>query len=64
VADFSSPYTWVTPEVVRTMGDSGGDPIFQNDKGVVVHVTRRIKMVYGVCVSLLDDSFKIILRGV
>jgi len=46
------------------MGDSGGDPIFQNDKGVVVHVTRRIKMVYGVCVSLLDDSFKIILRGV
>ena len=46
------------------MGDSSGDPMFQNGTSVVVHGTRCIKMGYDMYASLLTDSFKIILRGV
>jgi len=62
VPDFAGTYTRVTPEVVRAMGGSGRDPVFQNDKGVVVRVTRRIKMDDSLYVSLLGDSFKVTLR--
>jgi hypothetical protein len=44
------------------MGGSGRDPMFQNDKGVVVRATRRVKMDYSLYVSLLGDSFKVTLR--
>jgi hypothetical protein len=44
------------------MGGSGRDPVFQNDKGVVVRVIRRIKMDYSLYVSLLGDSFTVTLR--
>jgi hypothetical protein len=36
--------------------------VFENDKGVVVRVTRKIKTDYGLYVSLLGDSFKVTLR--
>jgi hypothetical protein len=61
VSDFAGTYTRVKPEVVRAMGGTGRDPVFQNDKGVVVRVTRRIKMDYSLYVSLLGDSFKVTL---
>jgi hypothetical protein len=64
VPDFSGLFTRVKPEVFTAMGDSSGDPMFQNDTGVVVHGTRNIKMGYDVYVSLLANSFKITLRGV
>jgi hypothetical protein len=62
VSDFAGTYTRVKPEVVKAMGGSGRDPVFKNDKGVVVRVTRRIKMDYSLYVSLLGDSFKVTLR--
>jgi hypothetical protein len=52
----------VKPEVVKAMGGTGRDPVFENDKGVVVRVTRKIKTDYGLYVSLLGDSFKVTLR--
>jgi len=62
VSDFAGTYTRVKPEVVRAMGGSGRDPMFQNDKDVVVRVTRRIKMDDSLYLSLLGDSFKVTLR--
>lgn len=62
VSGFPGTYTRVKPEVVKAMGGSGRDPVFQNDQGVVVRVTRKIKMDYGLYVSLLGDSFKVTLR--
>jgi hypothetical protein len=62
VSDFAGTSTRVKPEVVKAMGGSGRDPVFQNDKGVVVRVTRRIKMDYSLYVSLLGDSFNVTLR--
>jgi hypothetical protein len=61
-SDFAGTYTRVKPEVVRAMGGTGRDPVFQNDKGVVVRVTRRTKMAYDLYVSLMGDSFKVTSR--
>jgi hypothetical protein len=62
VSDFAGTYTRVKPEVVKAIGGSGRDPMFQNDKGVAVRVIRKIKMDYSLYVSLLGDSFKVTLR--
>jgi hypothetical protein len=62
VSDFAGTYTRVKPEVVKAMGGSSRDPVFQNNKGVVVRVTRRIKMDDSLFVSLLGDSFTVTLR--
>jgi hypothetical protein len=62
VSDFAGTYTRVKPEVVRAMGGTGRHPVFQNDKGVVVRATRRIKMDDSLYLSLLGDSFKVTLR--
>jgi hypothetical protein len=62
VSDFAGTYTRVKPEVVRAMGGTGRDPVFQNDKGVVVRVTKRVKTDPSLHVRLLGDSFKVMLR--
>lgn len=55
--DFAGTYTRVKPSVVKAMGVSGA--VFENDKGVVVRITRRIKAREELDMRLLGDSFKI-----
>jgi hypothetical protein len=62
VSDFAGTYTRVKPEVVKAMGGSSRDSVFQNDKGVVVRVTRRIKQNEALDVRLLGDSFNVTLK--
>jgi hypothetical protein len=62
VADFAGTYTRVKPEVVRAMGGTGQHHIFQNEKGVVLRVTKSQKMSDELYVSLIGDSFKVTLR--
>jgi hypothetical protein len=45
----------VKPSVVKAMGVSGA--VFENDKGVVVRITRRIKAREELDMRLLGDSF-------
>jgi|Tabmets5t2r1_1033131.scaffolds.fasta_scaffold57565_1 hypothetical protein len=61
-ADFAGTYTRVKPEVVRAMGGTGQHHVFQNEKGVVLRVTRSQKMSDAVYVSLIGDSFKVMMR--
>jgi hypothetical protein len=63
VADFAGTYTHIKPEAVRAMGGSGRNPAFQNEKGVVLVVTERIKMDYDLYVSLIGDSFKVTMQA-
>jgi hypothetical protein len=60
--DFAGTYTRVKPEVVRAMGGTGQHHVFQNEKGVVLRVTRSQKMSDAVYVSLIGDSFKVMMR--
>jgi len=60
-ADFAGTYTRVKPAVVKAMGVSGA--VFENEKGVVLRVTRRIKAREDVYLRLLGDGFKISMRG-
>jgi hypothetical protein len=60
--DFAGTYTLVKPEVVKAMGGTGRGRVFQNDKGVVVRVTRRIKTQEDLSLRLLGDSFKVTLQ--
>jgi hypothetical protein len=62
VGDFAGTYTHITPEAVKAMGGTGRNPAFHNEKGVVLVVTRRIKMDYGLYVSLVGDSFKVTMK--
>jgi hypothetical protein len=62
VSDFAGTYTRVKPEVVQAMGGDSRHGVFQNDKGVVLRVTRRIKTDPSVYVRLLGDSFKVTMR--
>jgi len=62
VSDFAGTYTRVKPEVVKAMGGTGRDPVYQNDKGVVVRVTRRGKTDPSLHVKLIGDSFKVTMR--
>lgn len=62
VGDFAGTYTHITPEAVKAMGGTGRNPAFHNEKGVVLVVTRRIKMDYALYVSLVGDSFKVTMR--
>jgi hypothetical protein len=59
VGDFAGTYTHIKPEAVKAMGGTGKNPAYQNEKGVVLVVTRRTKMDYGLYVSLTGDSFKV-----
>ena len=61
-SDFAGTYTRVKPEVVKAMGGTGRDPVYQNDKGVVVRVTRRGKTDPSLHVRLIGDSFKVTMR--
>ena len=62
VGDFAGTYKHLKPEVVKAMGGTGRNPVFQNEKGVVLVVTRRIKLDYGLYVSLVGDSFKVTMK--
>jgi hypothetical protein len=61
-SDFAGTYTRVKPEVVKAMGGTGRDPVYQNEKGVVVRVTRRGKTDPSLHVRLIGDSFKVTMR--
>jgi hypothetical protein len=63
VGDFAGTYTHIKPEAVKAMGGTGKNPAYQNEKGVVLVVTRRIKMDYGLYVSLTGDSFKVTMQS-
>jgi hypothetical protein len=63
VGDFAGTYTHIKPEAVKAMGGTGKNPAYQNEKGVVLVVTRRIKLDYGLYVSLTGDSFKITMQS-
>jgi hypothetical protein len=62
VGDFAGTYTHIKPEAVRAMGGTGKNPAYQNEKGVVLVVTRRVKTDYGLYVSLVGDSFKVTMQ--
>jgi hypothetical protein len=62
VSDFAGTYTRVKPEVVQAMGGDARHGVFQNDKGVILRVTRRIKMDPSMYVRLLGDSFTVTMR--
>jgi hypothetical protein len=61
-SDFAGTYTRVKPEVVKAMGGTGRDPVYQNDKGVVVRVKIRLKTDPSLHVKLIGDSFKVTMR--
>jgi hypothetical protein len=61
VGDFAGTYTRVKPEVVKAMGGTGSEHTYQNDKGVVMRITRREATEYGLYVRLLTDNFKVTL---
>jgi hypothetical protein len=61
VGDFAGTYTRVKPEVVKAMGGTGQNHVYQNEKGVVLVVTRRAATQYGLYVRLLTDNFKVTL---
>ena len=62
VGDSAGTYTHIKPEAVKAMGGTGRNPAFHNEKGVVIVVTKRIKLDYGLYVSLVGDSFKVTLK--
>lgn len=62
VGDFAGTYIHIKPEAVKAMGGTGRNPAFHNEKGVVIVVTKRIKLDYGLYVSLVGDSFKVTLK--
>ena len=63
VGDFAGTYTHLKPEIVKALGGTGRNPAFQNEKGVVLVVTRRTKFDYGLYVSLVGDSFKVTMQA-
>jgi hypothetical protein len=62
LGDFSGTYVHIKPEAVKAMGGTGRNPAFNNEKGVVLVVTRQTKMDYSLYVSLIGDSFKVTLQ--
>jgi hypothetical protein len=62
VGDFAGTYIHIKPEAVRAMGGSGRNPAFHNDKGVALVVTRTAKLEPGIYVSLVGDSFKVMMK--
>jgi hypothetical protein len=63
VSDFAGTYTRVKPEVVRAMGGTGRNPVFQNEKGVVVSITRRGATDPSLQARLMGDSFTVTMRN-
>jgi hypothetical protein len=60
-SDFAGTYTRVKPEVVKAMGATGA--VFQNDKGVVMRLTRTVKARPDeMSLRLLSDSFNVRMR--
>jgi hypothetical protein len=62
VSDFAGTFKRLKPEVIKAMGGTGRDPVFQNDKGVVLRVTKRERQDPSLQVRLLSDSFKVTMR--
>ena len=62
VGDFAGTYVHIKPEAVKAMGGTGKNPAYQNEKGVVLVVAKRIKLDYGLYVSLVGDSFKVTMQ--
>jgi hypothetical protein len=62
VGDFAGTYTHLKPEIVKALGGTGRNPAFQNEKGVVLVVSRRKTMGYDIYVSLVGDSFKVMMQ--
>jgi len=62
VGDFAGTYTHLTPAAVKALGGTGRNPAFHNEKGVLLVVTRRVKMNYDLYVSLVGDSFKVMMK--
>jgi hypothetical protein len=62
VGDFAGTYTHLKPEIVKALGGTGRNPAFQNEKGVVMVVTRRGATQYDLYVSLVGESFKITMQ--
>jgi len=60
-SDFAGTYTRVKPEVLQALGVTKA-AAFQNEKGVVLRVTRRQKATEDVHLRLLGDGFKIAMR--
>ena len=61
VGDFAGTYTHLKPEIVKALGGTGRNPAFQNEKGVVL-VSRRKTMGYDLYVSLVGDTFRIMMQ--
>jgi hypothetical protein len=62
VSDFAGTYKRLKPEVVKAMGGTGTRPVFQNDKGVVLVLTKTLKSRPEQSIRLLGDSFKVTLQ--
>jgi hypothetical protein len=62
VADFAGTYNHIKPEAVKAMGGTGRKPAYQNEKGVVLVVTRNLTVGYDIYVSLVGGSFQVTLR--
>ena len=62
VADFAGTYNHIKPEAVKAMGGTGRKPAYQNEKGVVLVVTRNLTVGYDIYVSLVGGSFQLTLR--
>ena len=62
VSDFAGTYRRLKPEVVKAMGGTGTRPVFQNDKGVVLVLTKTLKSRPELSLRLLGDSFKVSLQ--
>src|SRR5262245_16798360 len=63
VGDFAGTYTHIKPEVVKAMGGTGKNPAFQNEKGVVIVVTRKLGVQdIGYYLRLVGDSFTVKLK--
>jgi hypothetical protein len=62
VSDFAGTYKRLKPEVVKAMGGTGTRPVFQNDKGVVLVLTKTLKSRPEMSLRLLGDSFKVALK--
>jgi hypothetical protein len=63
VGDFAGTYTHIKPEVVKAMGGTGQKHAYQNEKGVVLVVTRKLRAQdIGWYLQLMGDTFTVKLK--
>jgi hypothetical protein len=63
VGDFAGTYTHIKPEVVKAMGGTGKNPAYQNEKGVVLVMTRKLRVQdIGWYLQLVGDTFTVKLK--